>query len=228
MLRLKLLARLCLWSTCNLCGDEEHPAVTPSTTFRVRLTPSIDVAISRVCAAREALVSWTLAAFNLIRKRRRVWLGSHGFFLGSQLPTLLSCRERVLSSTAGEDAQPISSPRPRTGAGDSQWAGRPQAETPKTVPSIICRASSFQTVMLSEETRFGIFFFFYAYGYFLCNPSAKTQCRLSLQNWVHTTVIPEVSVSVIFKRLRIVPSLFQVPHAEFQYPDYAQHVTGRR
>lgn len=45
-------------------------------------------------------------ASNLIRSHR-AWLGSHGFFLGSQLPTLPSCRERVLWSTAGEDAQPI-------------------------------------------------------------------------------------------------------------------------
>lgn len=164
MLRLRLSSRLCFWSTCNLSSKEHHPAVTPRTTFahnrRVRLTPSIDVAISRACAAREAFGSWMLGGFNLVRKRRRVWLGSHGFFLGSQLPTLLSCRERVLSSTAGVDAQPIWAPRPRTGARDSQWAGRPQAETPKTPPSIICRASSFQTVMLSCERRFGFFFFF--------------------------------------------------------------------
>lgn len=53
------------------------------------------------------------------------------------------------------------------------------------------------------HTRHDLGFFFKCIQLFLCNPHTKAQCLLSLQNRVHTTVLREVSFSVILKRLWI-------------------------
>lgn len=73
----------------------------------------------------------------------------------------------------------------------SQSETRPQTETPKKTPSIICYAASAQTVIQDTIWYFLMHTVIFLYSH------RKAQCLLSQQTWFDSSVLQEVSASLI-------------------------------
>ena len=191
---------------------------TLRTTFthksKVRLTPSIDVAISRVCAVvRVFAVSLLYIRLQIDSASHRVWLGSHGFFLGSQLQHYLVV-ESVFFEVQLARTRSQSNGRIR-GRGWSQPMREPTADRNTKNPAVnhvLC-----SLLRLSHKTRFGSFFF-NAYSYFYVFSHEGSM----------SPFIAELSWHVSSPRGKLfahfIKPFVTLCTSDFQYPDDAQHV----